>query len=260
MKTKLAMATTLVIALGFIGCKKGDTGPSGAQGTSGAGGPVLTGNLKGYISHYDLSGVKMQSGLGGDTVKVDNTSIFAVTDANGMFSFSGVTTGDYNLTISKLGFGSTKIQSISFSGGADLYRNANLSRIPTTNVTIANAVTATITSINNITVSGTITPQPFVQTVVIFVANPGSTSVSGASGNNIASYTANIAANTTLFSKNIPTYEFYDMGYTAGNTAYFATYMIGANINASNYVDFTNNKTVYTAISVTPATASVTLQ
>ncbi len=260
MKTKFKLLAALAVTVALTSCKKPDAGPAGPTGSQGPGGPVLTGNLKGYITHYDVSGVKMLTNLSGDTVKIDGTSNIAVTDANGMYVFNGLTTGNYNLTINKSSFGSTKVQSIPFAGGGDLYRNANLSRIPTTNVTSATAITATILSINNITVSGTITPQPFVQTVIIFVGNPGSTSVSGNSGSNITAYTQNVTPNATTFSKNIPTYEFYDLGYASGNVANFAAYMVGSNTNASTYVDITNNRTVYTAISAAPATASVMLQ
>ncbi len=260
MKTKTTVVAALAVVMALSSCKK-QAGPAGADGTQGPSGPALTGNLKGYITNYDVSGVKMLNNLSGDTVKIDGTSTMAVTDANGMYTFSGITTGNYNLSISKAGFGNTKIQNISFTGGTnDLYRNANISKTPTTNVTNVTAITTTLATINNITISGSVTPQPYAQTVIIFVGNPGALSTSAASGNNINYYTLNVAANNTSFTKNIPTYEFYDVNYASGNTAYFAVYMIGANTNASSYIDFTNNRAVFTAISSTPANASVVLQ
>lgn len=261
MKSKTTVVAALALVLALTSCKKQDAGATGPSGAQGPGGPLLTGNLKGYISHYDLSGVKMLSGLGGDTIKIDGISNMAVTDVNGMYVFNGLTTGNYNLSINRAGFGNNKIQNISFTGGSnDLYRNANISKTPTTNVTMVTAITSTILTVNNITISGTITPQPFAQTVIIFVGNPGATSTSASSGNNISYYTQNISANNTTFVKNIPTYEFYDVNYSSGNTAYFGVYMIGANTGASSYIDFTNNHNVFTAVSATPATASVVLQ
>lgn len=259
MKTKLTVVAAIAVALTFTACKK-TAGPEGPQGAAGASGPVLTGNLKGYISHYDLSGVKIQSGLSGDTVKIDGTGNIAITDANGLYTFAGLTTGNYNLSINKPLFGSTKIQSIAFSGGSDLYRNANICKIPTTNVTAFVATATVVSSINYINFSGTITAAPYAQAVVVYVGNQGSTNVSATSGSNITYYTINVAANATSFSKNIPTYEFYDVNYASGNVAYFAAYMIGANFNASSYNDLTNNRTVFTAISPAPITTSVTLQ
>lgn len=265
MKTKTTIVATLLAVSALVSCKKPDAGPAGPAGAQGPAGPILTGNLKGYISHYDLSGVKMQTGLAGDTVKIDGTNTISITDANGMYAFNGLTTGNYNLTITKPSFGSTKIQNISFTGGSnDLFRNANISKIPTTNITSLVAtqtmVTTNSVAVNNINFSGTVTPQNFSQTVIIFVGNVGATNVSAASGNNISYYTFNLNANATTFNKNVPTAEFYDLGYVSGGSAYFTGYMIGANTNASSYVDFSNNRTVFTAISALPVNANVVLQ
>ena len=108
MKNTLALVTTLALTTLFVGCKK-QAGPEGPQGNQGPSGPVLTGNLRGYINHFDLNGSKIQTNLSGDTVKIDGTNTIAVTDGNGLFSFNGLSTGNYNLTVSKPGYGTTKI-------------------------------------------------------------------------------------------------------------------------------------------------------
>ncbi|MGZ4037983.1 MAG: carboxypeptidase regulatory-like domain-containing protein, partial [Bacteroidia bacterium] len=258
--SKILLVGAIAFVLGITSCKKGDTGPAGAQGAQGNAGPVLTGNLKGYINHFDLSGAKISTGLAGDSVFIDNTTQTAVTDASGMFSFSGLSTGVYNLTVKRAGYGWTKIQSVQFTGGGDLYRNGNISNIPTTNANTFMAYDTTISGVNYVRVRGTIPATTYIQTLAVFVGNPGNSTVNSSSTNQTSVYMINIAVNATTYSKNIPTAELYDLGYASGNTVYMAAYTIGGNANASSYVDETNDKTVYTAIGTTPLYANAAVQ
>ncbi|MGZ4099536.1 MAG: hypothetical protein ACXVNM_11695, partial [Bacteroidia bacterium] len=73
-------------------------------------------------------------------------------------------------------------------------------------------------------------------------------------------YIVNIPANTTVYSKNIATSDLYDLGFTSGNTAYLAVYMIGSNNNASSFIDFATNRTVFTAINPGFLTAQAGVQ
>jgi hypothetical protein len=255
---KIIIALSLVL-LGATSCKK-QTGADGAQGPQGTPGPVLSGNLKGFVSHYDLNGAKMLSGLSGDTLTIDGTSLMAVTDASGAYTFNNLTTGSYNVTVKHIGFGSTKVQSIQFAGGGDTYKNALISKIPNTNVVALNTVATTTAGVNYIVTSGTITAAPYQQTVLLFFGNPNSNTPSAVTSDYSISYSVNVAANATTFSKTIPTLDFYDANFVSGNTIAVASYMVGGNLNASSYTDLTNNKAIYTAISLSPVIASTIIQ
>jgi hypothetical protein len=271
MKAKILFINAMAMILSMSSCKKeagpaGSTGATGAQGSQGPSGPVLTGNLKGYVNHFDVSGTKLTSGLAGDTLTIDGTTTMTVTDATGAYTFSNLTTGVYNLTVTRTGYGTTKIQSLQFTGGGDLYRNANISKMPTNNVTTFMAYDTTINSVNHIRVRGTLPSSTDDQTIMIFVGNPGSSTVSSAIANEISTYAINInaglpiTAGTVKYSKNIPTSELYDLGYVSGNTVYLAAYTIGGNTNASAYVDLPTNKPIYTALGGAPLFANAPVQ
>jgi hypothetical protein len=255
-KTFIALSLVLLVA---ISCKK-QTGADGAQGPQGAQGPILSGNLKGFVSHYDLNGAKILSGLSGDTLTIDGTTLMATTDATGAYTFNNLTTGSYNVTVKHTSFGSTKMQSIQFAGGGDTYRNALISKIPSTSIISLNTIATTTTGINYIVTTGTITAAPYQQTVLLFFGNPNSNTPSSVTSNYSISYSVNVAANATTFSKTIPTLDFYDANFVSGNTIAVASYMVGGNLNASSYADLTNNKTIYTAISTSPVIASTIIQ
>jgi hypothetical protein len=270
MKIKLALAGLVSSAILLAFCtKSGATGPAGANGATGAPGaqgntgPALTGNLKGYISHYDLSGAKILTNLAGDSVKLDGTTNYTITDANGLYTFANLVTGSYNLTITKPGFGLNKIQSIPFTGGTtDEYRNAGISKSPTTNLTNFTASDTVVGGANSIKLRVYTAPQLYAQTVVVFVGNPGASTVTASSGSNSTYYTININPNATATTKIIATTDLYDAGFGGGGmaTAYYAAYLVGGNTSASSYVDQSNNRTVFTAISPTPLFASAIVQ
>ncbi len=263
MKAKILFINAVALIIGLSSCKK-EAGPTGATGSQGPSGPVLTGNLKGYINHYDLSGAKIATGLLGDSVSIDGTTTVSVTDATGMFTFNGLTTGVYNLTVKRAGYGINKIQSVQFTGGGDTYRNANISKMPTTNVSTFMAYDTTITvssiPINYVRVRGTIPAVPYVQSIIVFVGNPGSTTCNSSSAYQSSFYVINIGANATTYSRNIPTSDLYDLGYVSGNTVYGAAYTIGGNTNASSYSDLTNNRTIFTALGTSPSFANALVQ
>jgi len=260
MKTKLTLISAIALSIILTSCKKPDAGPQGDPGPTGPGGPVLTGNLKGFISHFDLSGTKITTNLASDTVSIDGGTQVAYTDANGEFAFSGLTTGVYNLTVKRGGYGTTKIQSVQFTGGGDTYRNTNISKIPTTNVTSLMAYDTVISAINYIRLRGMVPATPYIQSVIVYVGNPGNVTVNSASANQSNFYVINVAVNGTTFNKNVPTADFYDLGYASLNTAYFAAYTIGGNTNASSYADLSNNKTIFTALGSTPVFANAPVQ
>jgi hypothetical protein len=262
-KGRRALIPVLFLALSLASCKKPDAGPEGQQGpqgTQGPAGPALSGTLKGYVNHYDIAGSKVTTDLSGDSVFIDGTTHWAVTDVNGMFSFSGLSTGVYDLTVMKGGgtYGRTKVQNIEFAGNGDTYRNASLSAIPTNSISTFMAYDTTINSVNYIRVRGTLQSSTRAQSLIMFVSTPGVGSVNPQSYSSY--YVVNVAANATTYAKNIPTTDYYDLGFTSGNTAYFQVNFVGSNTQASSYIDFTTNRTVFTALSVSSASASAQVQ
>ncbi len=261
-KMKKIIVSTIAIAALFSACKKtaGPAGADGAQGPQGNTGPVLSGSLKGYIYHYDISGAKVTTDLAGDSVYLAGNPAGVVTDANGMYTFTGVTTGVYDVTVKKTGstYGWTKIQNIEFAGNGDTYRNAAMSVTPSNSISTIMAYDTTINSVNYIRVKGTLPSSSRAQSLILFVGGNGN--ISPASTNYVSSYIVNVAANVGVFAKNIPTTDMYDLGYASGNTAYCAAYTIGSNTNASVYIDFSTNRAIYTAISSGYLTASAAVQ
>jgi hypothetical protein len=237
----------------------GATGPTGSTGATGSTGPALSGNLKGFISLYDAGGAKMTGGLSGDSVFIDGTNTKTVTDVNGMYSFPNLTTGVYNLTVTKPGYGSIKLQNIGFAGGGDTYRDGRLSVIPAVNVASAVCTDTTLNSINNVKIRLGIPALATTGTVIIYVSSPGATSVTSATTSYSAYYTKPYNASTISTGNNyyIQTSDLHDLGFATGNTVYFSIYFVGSALTASSYEDFTNGKTVYTALSPTPIATSV---
>ncbi|MBA3664288.1 MAG: hypothetical protein H0W61_08785 [Bacteroidetes bacterium] len=260
MKTNFILTGFAALTVLFISCKKPDAGPEGPQGPQGNSGPALTGNLKGYINHFDVAGAKVTTDLANDSVYLDGTGKSAVTDANGLFTFSGISTGVYNMTVKKAAsaYGYTKVQNIEFAGNGDTYRNGSMSATPSNSVSTLLAFDTTISSVNYIRIKGTLPASSKAQSVIVFFNAPGSTAVNAAS--NSTYYILNVLANATAYAKNIATSDLYDLGFISGNTAYIAAYTIGSNTNASSFVDFTTNRTVFTAISSGFLTAQAPVQ
>jgi hypothetical protein len=262
MKVKILFINAIVLALSFASCKK-QAGPEGPQGTQGIAGPSLSGNLKGFVNHYDLSGAKITTNLAGDSVSIDGTSNVSITDATGMYNFSGLNTGVYNLTVKRAGYGWTKLQDVQFTGGGDTYRNANISKVPTTNVNTFMTYDTTINTINYVRIRGTVPSTNYTQSLIVYVGVPGKSTCNSATANQINQYVINIGpstAATSSYSKNIPTQELYDVGYASSNTAYFSIYTVGGNTNASSYSDLSNNRPILTALGTAPLFASAAVQ
>lgn len=260
MKLNFILTGLTVLSMLVSSCKKPANGPEGPAGPQGGNGPALTGNLKGYINHYDLSGAKVITDLANDSVYIDGTGKSTVTDANGLYTFPGISTGVYNITVKKPGstYGYTKIQNIEFAGNGDTYRNAAMSATPSNSVSTIMAYDTTISAINYVRIRGTVPSAPRVQSIIVFVNTPGNTTVS--SSVNSSYYVFNVAPNSTTYSKNISTSDLYDLGFASGNTSYFAAYMVGGNTNASSYLDFTTNRTVFTALSAGSIFATAPVQ
>lgn len=263
MKNTKFYFTIMLISASIViinGCKKGDTGPAGANGAAGPAGPNLKGTLEGHITLADQYGTSVFTGLNNISVSIDNTGLTATTDNAGMYSFGNLNTNDYSLTINKdTTYGMTKAQGIQFVGGGILNRDAKLSQIPTFSLGSAVAVDTATAAGNYIKIRGSVTADTKARKAVVFVG--ASASVSSNTTNYISFYSVNIAANATTFSLSISTNDFYGMGMSSGATAYFAVYPASSLFaSTSTYEDFNTGKTVFTSIGKTAMAVSAPVQ
>jgi hypothetical protein len=274
MKKTIIKLSALSIILLAVSCKKGDTGPAGSTGSTG---PNLSGNIQGFITLYDAAGSKILSSLKGDSITLTSNSssvvLKTVTDSTGKYVLPNITTGNYNLTVSRAGFGTVLSQDMQFTGGGTDFKNAALSQIPTISVSaltakdsttaptiIKNTTDTTVQPEKYIALSGTLTPTAGGSEVIVYVSNPNGTSVSNTLANFSTYYTLAVKAGANTFSLLIPTANLYDLQFTSGNTVYFEAYVIGASTGSSSYVDVTTGKTVFTAINPTGMSAHAVVQ
>lgn len=226
---------------------KGDTGATGLQGPTG---PIQTGDMVGYVRLVDVFGNSVYTGLNGIAVSLEGTAYTATTNANGMFTFTGLPTGTYSITASKAGYGTDKSQWVPFSGGDVSHPGSlKLSQLPAFNVA---TLTATASG-TGIVVTGSVnSTSPYRRTVGIFVGLANT--VSSATANYIDFQTANVNANATNFTITFNAQMLANIGATTGTPVYFAAYSI--NSGASTYVDYANGRKVYNAIGTTRVTAT----
>ena len=256
----LCLLALLIVSLS--NCKKdGPAGPTGSTGSQGAVGPLLTGNLQGYVSLWDQYGSRILTGQAGDTVTLVGTANRVYTDSTGFYKFSGLTTGVYSIAVNKTGFGNTMVQNIQFAGGGNTIANAKLSQPSTT---VVPALTDSIgPATGNITFYTTLTTTcPQSRSFILYVGT--SPSVSANPATYLIYYTKAVnptpVANALKLAFTIPTTDLYDAGFTSGSTAYVAAYGIGSTLTASAFVDYTNQaRTVFTALSMPPALSNVTV-
>lgn len=259
MKVKLFYLYCLSILIAVASCKKSDGIETSGTTTGGSSGSSSN-TLKGHIKHFDSSGNLIWADLAGTVVSVDGTSLSSTTDSNGLFSFSGLSIGVYNLSVgSKVTtsgtYGPTKIQNIAFTGGGDIYPqnfyDGSVGLIPTSNPSSI-AISATASTVQ---LTGT-TSSAIDGAVIIYVGRPGSTTVSPAPADHrsIISGTANT---TTTFVATITIAKLYQMGYSSGSTVYLAAGL--ANTSYPGYYDYPSGKSVYSAISTNSVTGTVTL-
>lgn len=122
MKKNLLFLSLLIAA---ISCTKergvsGPAGAPGAAGTDGKGSATDTGTIAGRLFLFDEFSFP-QSSTAGVTVTLSSGSQQhnLTTDASGQYHFSGITTGTYDLSFQKPGYGTMKVFGIAhFGGGA----------------------------------------------------------------------------------------------------------------------------------------------
>ena len=174
----LSCLSLLAILFTASSCQK-EVGPAGANGTNGTNGPLLTGDITGFVRPLDEFG-NILLDKSGVTATLENTNplVTATSDANGKFTLTGVKTGTYNITLSKAGYGTMKLISVSHAGGSTattLYRTeiSQISSSIISNFTATNGI-STYT-----TIAGTVTPTPTATTprdvFIVFSTNPNPT-------------------------------------------------------------------------------------
>ena len=258
MKKIYLFAALAVVMASLSNCKKtADAGPAGATGTQGPPGPLLMGNLEGYISLWDQYGARILTGQAGDTVSLIGTPTRVVTDSTGKYVIPNLTTGTYSLAISKAGYGNTMLQNIQLAGGGNTLANARISQPSTTPVPpLLDSIGATT---GNITVYTTLPSPSFLsRTFILYVGNMPGVSANPATYLTFYTKVVNPGNNATRLSFTIPKTDLYDAGFTTGSTVYFAAYGIGASLTASAFTDYNNGgRTVFTALSMPAATTSL---
>jgi hypothetical protein len=249
MKHYLSSLCLLIILTGLFSCKK-----EGAVGPAGPSGPVLTGNVSGFVVLDDQFGNKTYVNVANSKVVINGRTDTTLTDSLGKFTLNNLSTGTYSLNITRTGFGSM-IKNFSFTGGGNtLLSDTRLAAIPNFSVS---SVTATSTG-TTVTVTGNISSgNSFNTQVVVFVGKTTSTSANPSTY--LLSSVVTVSSTGTSFTAKFTTDQLYSAGITTGLTAYIAAYGISNTQSASSYEDLTTGQTVYTAINPGNATTSITV-
>ena len=263
-KLLLQTSTVLSILTTITGCvKDGATGPAGATGPTG---PLSKGNLAGTVQSFDQYGSRLFgiTNAGGITVTLEGTGQSTTTDADGKYQFDSLSTGVYNLSFSKTGYGDNKIEGVQFLGGGTIYaRNSMMSQIPVFTIANIAAVDTVIQGQDFVKIRGNLSdPDTRTRTLLAFLGTTSGVSSNPANYVNTVAITARVTMqnpNGTIFSQFIPAYELYNAGFTSGSTLYVAAYPAANNYNqSSSYQDFSNGgRSVYNAIGATASTANV---
>jgi hypothetical protein len=254
---KLFSRTLTILLAGSVvlisACSK--TGPAGPAGSTGASGPSLTGNLKGHIYQYDQYGALITTGLAGIHDSL-NPGHVAITDTNGFYAFNGLSTGEYNFTISKAGYGTNMVQSLQLVGGGDLYRDVKIAQIPGFNMT---GVTATFNSAtNNFDFVGSVASDTRNRYALLFLGKTSGVSSVPATYSNV--YSGLIKFGVTTFTISVNVNDIHDLGIVTGNTLYCSLYAANSTYaSASSYQDYATGRTVFTALGTTPVAANVVM-
>lgn len=260
--TRTLLVAALAVSI-FSSCsKEGPAGPAGTKGDkgdkgdTGPAGPAFQATYSGQVQLYDQYNARIFSGLSGVTVSIDGTTRTTTTDANGDYVFTKLNSGLYNLTYTKTGYGTFKMIT-QIVGGADSLlwgRNVRMSQLPNFNALTVTADTATISGAKYMSVKGTITADKTARARQLMVYVGKTASVTSAPANYLFLYAVNVTINATAWALNIPVVDLTNMGFTTGQTVYFAVYGLAA--GSAPYPDINTERSVYTALSTTVVTAN----
>ncbi len=250
MKSMLGIVISiLMLSLVQFGCKGGD-GPTGPQGPAG---PVLTGNVIGRIVLTNEDGTS-PSNKSGVSVTVEGSSISATTDSTGKYTLVGLTTGVYNISYAKSGYGSTKQPLFQFvGGGAANAGSIYLDQIPGFGISTATAVQAA----PNVTLSGTISNSaPYYRYILILIGKVNPTNTDPSSYQFV--YSAYVSSSTTTFSTTLYQSYLTSAGFVSGDTLHITVYSYGSNFN-SYYYDPSTQQYVFNAVGAVSKTVTVVM-
>ena len=228
--------------------KDGAVGPAGAQGSSG---PLLQGNLQGFVQLFDQYGTRLYTKLDSASVSIDGTSSSSMTDINGKYSFSNLNTGTYNFSINgRTSFASSKLQGIEVTGNGTIDRDVKLSQIPNWTLNAITAIDTVVAGIHNLKVKITL-PTADVK------ARELSLFISASSGVTPTNYTWNynitIPANATTVNKVVAANTVFLSGdnLPSGSTIYLSAYpaAVGYTSN-STFIDYNTGKVIYNALNI----------
>ena len=236
----LAFCLTLVL---FAACNKSDYIPVHGGGSNGKekiiGTVYLFDDLANAAPAYDM------------TVSIDGTAFTTSTDSSGKYSFKDVPAGTYNLTYSKTGYGTYRLDTF------HLVYNANdtpavvpvkaLSTVSTTTVTdlFISVESDTIKIIPTIIPAGNDTAARGVR---FFYSTDESVT-----GSNFLSYSKQFRLKTGTEAIKVAKTDFYDSGFSPGATVYVRVY--GDAIFSNDYIDLATGKRIFPNLNPTTIAA-----
>jgi len=239
---KLSLVKRLYIASAFVaGMVALITGCNDSPQTL-----VLSGDIVGYSTLCDLNGNPIPNDTG-ITVSVEGKNLTATTNSLGQWDLAGLTTGIYNIDISKSGYGSRKILDFQFVGGGQADAgNVGLYQIPSYSVTkLSDTVENTIVYISGI-FSGPLPTDLMFASLYLFLDTVPS--VSSDPKKYLASTSITNAADTSFSAGINPTY-LQKSGFSGGQTIYMVAYASSA--NPVGYTDFETGNQVFTGLNPT---------
>jgi hypothetical protein len=212
--------------------------------------PALSGTLTGFVTTYDQYGFKVLSDISGVSVHIsDGAHDSSTTNASGQYTFSNLSTGSYNISYSKAGYGTVNAYDYGFTGGGTLNRNASISKIPSFSLYNVTDTIETVSTELGVLIRGVDTADQVARSFTVF--GSASSAVSSSPGSYTYANTGTIKAGQTTWSLFITSEELHENGLASGSTVYFMVYPYST--GAPTYADPTTGRTTYTALG-TPAT------
>ena len=238
MHLKYPMLFVAAFIVLFSSCKKKE-GPTGPQGPIGPAGPAYSGVITGHVSLYDQYGIRQYKNLGG--IKVDlNGSVTTLTDSTGYYRFDSVATGNYNIMVSKAGYGATRSGYTAFVKDT-LYKNFRMSAVPDFDLLSFAAFFNAGTTYDSVVM--TVNADTRARTWIVFVSNKPGVS----SSNYLLAFARTINPNLTRVGMRISAAELNSAGIFYGEMIYYAaySYVVG---DVSVYEDAATGNSIYTAV------------
>jgi len=204
---------------------------------------ALSGDIIGSSVLYDIDGNQIANDTG-ITVSVEGENHTTTTNSLGQWDLVGLTTGTYNIDISKPGYGTRKILDFQFVGGGQADAgNVGLYQIPTYSVTKLSDTTINGNVILNGTLSSPLPTNLMVAYITVFFDTTSSVSLDP---KNYLTW-SNINTIDTMFSEGVASLEKF--GFNSGQTAYAIAYT--SNISPMGYTDFATGNQVFTGLNPT---------